>query len=522
MIRKFLLFSFVLVTVAVLSSCNNTTEEVEYYLSDPLALLYSRGVTDRVVIVDGGYERMLLFSPGEDELKDLVEGDGMSGVPFPEGMSEFLAGAVGREGIVAVYGDGETEETYFQPLTYDTYVGGLPEMVRLGVPSPQKIFYHDGRWGFIYSDHIDFYTGEMTYETQITLPVANVWRRVKVGTGGDLLLIPEKRKQIYVVGVTEGSVDVLDVDFIPLDGSVTDRGIFLVGGSVLYYVDTTTGAVREKRFEDRYFEYASSGSGNVLDKYDGEFFGVVSGRGNIFFVRPDLCFVSRYEPSVSNQYFVDVGDPSDPELDIEDFSSCIGDVPDDTFTLYYGAKVYNGTGYVQAVTSDSCFEASTYVRWDQTREGDSVIVSGAGYFKTYTLMGGSGNVVCVKEHIEDDITGMEFVIRMNGYGLYSSKSGYIGRMERDGELNLGYMTIRVKDGDKPVTFDDYFVFTLTSGMDPITLEPVDYAYMTYSNVLYSYPAGFTIIGDRAYILYRYSPLFGVVSVSSGESLTQVR
>ncbi len=512
---KFLLFIGI---VLLFTACNQTNSVEENFFSRPTALLYSSSVSNEIWVVDKGKMRYALFSPDQDKFMDLVKGDGFSGIAFPSGF-DYVAGASGADGVVAVYSNGDTEEVLFHPTVGYPFEKSLPSPRKLSILPPQKIFYDRGKWGFLYGNKIVFYSNFFTYETEITLPVNGVWRKV-VAADDKILLIPYLRKNVYDVSITNGSSEIISLDFLPSDGVISKKSIFLVGGGYLYYSDLVTGWKVERKM-NMLFSYAGGGEGNVFSIYEGKFFGVLSGKGSLYLIKPDLCFISREKPTVENQYFVDAGNQSNPQLTVGDFSSCIGDVPDDTFTLYFGAPVQGGEGYVVDVTSAHCFSTNALIRWEQVRSGDEVVISGNHYFKTFTLTGGEGKSICVKEGIDKTIKGMKFTIKMNGYALYSRKEGYIGRLGRNGKLNLGYATLTVKDGDKPVTIDDYFVFTLSSGLDPIFVDESAYIYST-NTLLFSFPAGLIIRGEKAYLLYEYSPLFAVISLESGETLTQVR
>ncbi|GEM_PF-3649334 len=502
---------------------NNTGTGAEYLFSSVDYLITTYPSSETTFVVDSSKRRILMIDLLKGGVVDLVKGDGISGIPFYEDFNFVDAAAVpGR--MLALYSDGETSVVLLYKLDRIPADGEPYYSIHPVGSDAQKVFTTGSRWGILYPDHIDFYSLSLTMVERADTGVSAFWKRVKVN-GKFLILIPSFRKEVYVFDPENSSSRVFHLNFLPSDAFIMGGDLYVIGGGKVARFDMDGEMIGEREMEILW-EYAHSSTGNVLGVYDGEYFALLSGKGGLFFMKPDLCFISRYSPGVKEKFFVDRGNPSNPTLEITDFSSCVGDVPDDSFTLIYGDIVIRDN-YVESVTSDNCFTLRKEIDGERLKRGDLVFLKG-NEVNEFRLRWWSKDTLCVEEKVPEGVRDDSVTVRMDGYALYSLKRGYIGRMGKNDEFDLGYMKLKVHEGDRPVTVDDYFVFSISSGIRGIYLYDISGNFYNYSFAAGEYqyvsalPAGFYIYGDLAEILYSSEHLVGIFSISSGKIVEEIQ
>ena len=504
----------------IFAACKSSSSPPENFFGNAAGFVEPYPISSYLFIPDTGKKRVDLFSLSSSRFEDLVKGEALSEIPFPEG-EEYIGGASHDLELLALYGKEETREVYYYDLKgfpFDYQITG--RKIDVGIKGLQKVFFYDDKWGLVYSDRIEFYTTSFTPSTILPLGTSQFWKRVKL-FGSSLLLIPENVKGYYAVNFTAGTVNFISLTFFPEDAAVTGNSAVVVGGSEISLVKHGE-QVKSREFSELW-EYADSGSGSVYGKSITDFVALLSGKGKLYFVDKNLCFISDSSPSVKEKFFFDSGESSDPALDVTDFSDCPGDVPDETFTLIFGDIINPNGGYVKEVTSDSCFEANVDFPLVEPETGDYIVIENPTGVETYTLSWWGKSTFCVNGKLPSSIESSSVVVRMNGYALYSVNGGFLGRVDRNGTIDLGYAKIEVKEGDKPVTVGDYFVFSLASGVHYLSfVQPEKFSYYYVGPEVASLPAGLMVDGEKVYAVFSGNSFFGGIYSDTGEIFLGVK
>lgn len=502
---------FLIVIFSFFFGCSeNNPQETPVFFGKPTAMI-SHPSSDLIFVADS--EKRKIYSFDLQKLAFVNVAGDENYIPFVKGLTFNSAAFNGRELLVG-YDDSETSVCWLYKIEGYPFESSVP--VEKTLKCGKKVFNLKGNWGFWEKNKILLYNEGLTQVVKdYDLPVTETWKEISVGDNY-LLLFPMDQLGFYAVDVTTGSVKFVKTSFLPSSGVELDGMFYVIGGDTVAKFDSN-GEEKGERTLQIFWELITSGEGSVLGEDEEDHLTLVSGKGGVYFLDENLCFISKFKPGVKDQFFFDSGDPSNPTLTIGNFSNCVGDVPADELTIEFGKRV-GGIGYIESVTSSSCFQVKGVdLNGASLQSGDFVVVQGNNYFSHYTLSSWGKNHICVKEKVDKTLVGKSVIVEINGYAIYSANDGYLGRMPRDGEFNLGYAKIKISEGTKPVTVGDYFIVSLSSGLSPL--------YFTTSssyNVLNFLPKGIYEYKNRVAVLYSSEPLLGVLSTESGEPLTEVR